>query len=104
MTEGLEVSFTPRAAKHVAKAKEWWLKNRTKAPEALREDLERVLGLISAHPGIGEVARNVRLAGVRRLYLNRVRYYLYYRIREGPTTSVEVVAFWHASRGSGPRI
>ena len=102
MTEGLEVYFTPRASEHIAKAKDWWLQNRTKAPQALREDLDTALELISTHPGIGEVARNVRLAGVRRVYLNRVRYYLYYRIHEGSMLSIEVVAFWHASRGSGP--
>jgi len=104
VTERLEVSFTPRASRHVAKAKDWWLRNRTKAPQALREDLDKALDLISTHPYIGEVARNVRLAGVHRVYLNRVRYFLYYRVHGDPPVSIEVLAFWHASRGSGPRL
>ena len=35
------------------------------------------------------------------MYLSRIRYYLYYRLQSA-TESVEVLAFWHASRGSLP--
>ena len=35
------------------------------------------------------------------LYLTRVRYFLYYRVRGN---FLEVVAFWHASREAGPSL
>jgi len=69
----------------------------------LREELERAFALLARQPQIGAVARNERLVGVRRVFLTRTRYYLYYRVVESPP-SVQVLALWHASRGAGPRI
>jgi len=40
-----------------------------------------------------------RYPDLRRLYLSRVRYHIYYRLEPG---KVLVLAFWHASRGGGP--
>lgn len=59
--------------------------------------------MIASTPLIGAVARNVRLAGVRRLFLNRVNYFLYYRPNL-ELRRVEVVGLWHARRGGGPRL
>ncbi|HYH10050.1 MAG TPA: type II toxin-antitoxin system RelE/ParE family toxin [Thermoanaerobaculia bacterium] len=103
MSERLAVRFTPRASRDVAEAKRWWRANRAKAPNALEEELRGTLELISTTPGIGAVAHNVALPGVRRIFLNRVNYFLYYRPRLDEHR-VEVVALWHARRGSGPRI
>jgi plasmid stabilization system protein ParE len=97
------VRFTPRASREVAEAKRWWRANRTKAPNALEEEIRTALQLISTTPGIGENARNVALPGVRRIFLNRVKYHLYYRPNT-KTQTVEVVAFWHVRRGTGPRL
>ena len=85
-------------------AADWWRRNRFKAPDALAKDLEGALELIATQPYIGAIARVERLRGVRRVLLNRVRYYLYYRVRGTPAVSIEIVAFWHVSRGSGPKI
>jgi hypothetical protein len=41
-----------------------------KAPDALEEEIRTGLDLISTTPGIGEVARNVALPGVRRISLS----------------------------------
>lgn len=71
------VAFTPRASREVAEAKRWWRANRAKAPDALEEEMRTTLDLISNTPGIGAVARNVTLPGVRRIFLNRVNYFLY---------------------------
>src|SRR4030042_1907417 len=57
---------------------------------------QAVLELISAQPQIGAKAANVKLAGVRRIHLSRIHYYLYYRVR-GPPEVVEVLALWHTS-------
>lgn len=104
MSERLIVSFTPRADRHVENAGMWWRENRTKAPEAFVEDLEEALEFISTQPHVGAIARNVRLKEIRRVYLDRTGYYLYYRIRGTPPQSLEVVALWHSSRGRGPRV
>jgi plasmid stabilization system protein ParE len=97
----IEVSDLARA--QVRAAQEWWRVNRPKAPNAIREELERASLLISIQPEIGARARNTSLAGVRRLHLARVRYYIYYRVVTDPQR-IEVLAFWHESRGSGPSI
>lgn len=103
MNERFVVAFTPRASREVEEAKRWWRANRTKAPNALEEELRTALDLIATTPGIGAVARNVVLPGVRRLFLNRVNYFMYYRPKPDSHV-VEVVALWHARRGTGPRL
>jgi plasmid stabilization system protein ParE len=103
LNERYTVAFTPRASREVGEAKRWWRANRTKAPNALEEELRTALDLIATTPGIGAVARNLTLPGVRRIVLNRVNYFLYYRPRT-ESRIVEVVALWHARRGTGPRL
>lgn len=104
MSQGLPVQFTPTASRHVEAAARWWRDNRRKAPDALADDLAAALELIAAQPGVGAVARNTHLPGVRRVYLNRIGYYLYYRVVGDPITSLQIVAFWHSSRGASPPI
>lgn len=104
MISRLSVRFTRRAARHVDEAGGWWHANRTKAPGALREELARALQVITTQPDAGATARNVRLAGVRRILLRRVNYHLYYRLVESPSRSIQVVALWHAGRGDGPEL
>jgi plasmid stabilization system protein ParE len=65
------------------------------------EELEQAFELLATEPRIGAVARNSKLEAVRRVHLSRIRYHLYYRVRERQET-VEVLAFWHSSRGSEP--
>jgi hypothetical protein len=95
----IEVSDLARA--QILAAEEWWRVNRPKAPNAIREELERASLLISIQPEIGARARQVSLAGVRRLQLARVRYHVYYRVVTDPERT-EVLGFWHESRGSSP--
>lgn len=104
MNQPLPVAFTQRASRQVVEAGRWWRENRTKAPGALVEELQQVLDLVTSQPEVGAVARNVKLAGVRRVLLRRVGYHLYYRRLVAPTPSIQVIAFWHASRGSSPNL
>lgn len=97
------ITIVPRAARAIADAQVWWLANRLAAPEALDQELQRGLALVAQQPNIGTRAENTRIAGVRRVYLSRIRYYLYYRLKPA-SESVEVLAFWHASRGSLPEL
>ena len=102
MSHPITVDFTRRAATQTEAAGRWWRENRTKAPEALREELEQALQLIASQPEMGARARGTRVAGVRRILLSRVRYHLYYRVLESPSRSIEVLALWHTSRGDKP--
>ena len=95
------VVFRRGAAKQVEEAHAWWRDNRPAAPLAIREEIERAVGLIAVQPRIGAQATNLRLPGVRRLLLSRVGYWLYYR--EGPDR-IDVLAFWHARRDAGPTL
>lgn len=89
------------AARQIREAATWWHANRPLAPDAVAEELEQAFELLATEPRLGAVARNRKLEGVRRVHLSRIRYYLYYRVRD-PQETVEVLAFWHSSRGSGP--
>ena len=95
------VTFRRSAAYHVDKAHAWWRENRPAAPFAVREELARATALIALQPGLGAPATNVRLSGVRRLLLSRIGYWIYYRANR---TDIDVLAFWHVSRGSRPRV
>ena len=103
MNNPLPVEVSALAALQVRAAEMWWRDNRPKAPGAIRTELERAASLIALQPEIGARARNVALPGVRRLHLARIHYDLYYRLVEAPRR-LEILAFWHSSRGSEPPI
>jgi len=50
--------------------------------------------LISATPTVGRIV-HTRSRPARRITLDRIRYYLYYRIHRD---FVEVISLWHTSR------
>jgi plasmid stabilization system protein ParE len=99
----LPVRIVSSAARAIAEAADWWLRNRPKAPEAFIEELERALQLLASQPEIGARARNAKLAGVRRIHMARVHYHVYYRVISAPP-AVEILALWHTSRGSQPTL
>ena len=101
MSGPLQIEVSDLAKGQIRAAEQWWRLNRPHAPNAIREELERASLLIALHPQIGARASNVSLAGVRRLHLARVRHYVYYRVVMDPER-VELLAFWHTSRGSSP--
>jgi plasmid stabilization system protein ParE len=79
----------------------WWAQNRPAAPDAIRTDFQEAIALLQRQPGVGAKSRTTRFTELRRLFLSRVSYHIYYYVR---AEKVMVVAFWHASRGSGPNI
>jgi plasmid stabilization system protein ParE len=97
----LGVRIKPRAQREIERAAEWWAENRPAAVGAIRKDIEAALALLVEEPGIGTRIETARAEIVRRLYLTRVRYFLYYRVRGN---FLEVVAFWHSSRETGPSL
>ncbi len=99
----LQLHIAEDASEEITAALEWWRSNRTAVPDALKDDLQRGLDLIRTQPGVGARALNTRLPGVRRLTLSRVRYHVYYALADDGA-SIEVLRFWHSSRGKFPNI
>lgn len=97
MSLQLPLQVTHRAAREIRIASGWWDENRPAAPDAFRDAIDKAFELIRTEPNIGAFATNVKLPGVRRILLSKVRYYLYYRVK-GKRRAVEVVALWHTSR------
>jgi plasmid stabilization system protein ParE len=96
----LRVKISARAGAQIRRAAQWWLENRPAAPGAIGADIAEGLALLAEQPGIGSKYNGARTGTVRRLYLSRVRYFLYYRVVDD---ALEVLAFWHVRRGSQPR-
>ena len=59
------------------------------------------MSLLAEQPGIGAKYEGARTPGVRRLFLGRVGYFVYYKA-EGE--DLNILAFWHASRGQQPTV
>lgn len=98
MKRSLRVSQDTEA--QIRQATRWWRENRPAAPELLHQELERGFQLIAGEPGIGPRSAGLSMDQVRRLHLARIRYFLYYRLTDEDV--VEVLAFWHTSRGTPP--
>ncbi len=101
MNAPLELQITDDARTQIAGATAWWAANRPAAPDAVLDELDRILGLLVQHPDIGARARRTTLTGVRRVTLFRIRYHLYYRVAN---ESLQVLALWHTSQGRGPSL
>ena len=99
----LAVRVTSRAVREIRRALQWWATNRRDAPDAVGEELERTFELLAAQPEIGARAVNQRLGGVRRFYLGRIQYYVFYRVAPA-ADEIHILCVWHAKRGSGPRL
>jgi plasmid stabilization system protein ParE len=95
----LRVKISVRAANQIRRADEWWAANRPSAPGAIGKDFGDSVALLAEQPGIGAEYEGARMLGVRRLYLGRVRYFIYYK---ATPTELRILAFWHASRGRQP--
>ena len=89
------------ALAQIRTAEAWWNENRPAAPDAISAELADTFELFTSQPRIGAIERFGRVPGIRRVRLRRVNYHLYYRVIDD---IIEVVAFWHASRGSGPNL
>lgn len=94
----LVVRIKPRAERQITQAAEWWAENRPSAPGAIRKDVESALAILVIQPGIGTKVETPRPETVRRLYLGRVHYFMYYRVSG---KFLDVVAFWHERREQG---
>jgi len=97
----LELFVSRRAAREVERVVHWWALNRPAAPGAVRQDLQAALNLLLVQPDIGVRVTQASSPDVRRFHLDRIRYWVYYRVRRN---RLEVLSVWHSSRGSGPAV
>jgi plasmid stabilization system protein ParE len=97
----LQVRIAARAATQVRKASEWWSVNRPGAPNAIATDFGEAVFLLAEQPGVGAKYDGSRTVGVRRLFLSRVGYFIYYKVEDD---FLHVLAFWHASREYQPSL
>jgi hypothetical protein len=79
----------------------WWRENRPAAPRAIYAALQHALELLRSSPKLGAPVHDARLAGVRRAYLEKVNYHLYYRFDEKKQV-LYLLLFWHARRQRPP--
>jgi len=97
----LRVKISARAASQIRRAAEWWAENRLSAPNAIANDIRETVALLTEQPGIGSRYKGARTGEVRRLYMSRVGYFVYYRVS---ADTLEVLAFWHSRRGRQPTL
>lgn len=93
------VVIMPRARQQIERAASWWDDHRDKAPEAFEEDLSSGIAAIAENASTGIIVKRATFP-VRRILLTRIRYYLYYRLRN---ETIEVISVWHSSRRA-PRL
>jgi plasmid stabilization system protein ParE len=89
------VVVTRRAAAQLERAASWWQENRKAAPDAVADDFEDALRLLAMQPELGARSASPRYPDLRRLFLSRIRYHVYYQVLPD---KVVILAFWHASR------
>ena len=92
----MRIRIRKRAAEQIREADALWREHRSRT-ELLRQEIDRVLTLLGETPHLG--ARASQWPHIRRFYLRRVGYFIYYRIGE---EHVDVLAFWHEARGTSP--
>ena len=95
----LELFISRRAAREIDRIAGWWAVNRPAAPGAVRADIEAAFALLIEQPSMGGEVTQASSADIRRLHVDRIRYWVYYRVRG---KRLEVVSVWHSSRGTGP--
>ncbi len=95
-----QILISKRAAGQIQRRAAWWAENRPAAPGAVAADFGEAVRLLAEQPGIGAKYEGARTPGVRRLYLGRLEYFIYYT---ADAKTLRILAFWSASRGKQPR-
>ena len=92
------VRFTATAQRHVRREKAWWIENRIHQ-DVFVVEFEEALRVLAILPGAGTAYPQGGIAGLRRLYVQKVASHLYYTFDD---RQLVIRALWHARRGSGP--
>ena len=95
------MQISNRAAAEVRRRAAWWEINRPAALGAVAEDFGDAVKLLAYHPGLGSRYGGSRAVGIRRLYLGRLKYFVYYK---ADAHTLKVLAFWGGERGKQPSL
>jgi plasmid stabilization system protein ParE len=96
-----QLRVTKRAHDAIRRLRLWWVENRPAAPNAPAEDIDAALELLLEQPGIGQAVPQASRADTRRLFLDRLSSWLYYRATDKTLT---LLTIWHTSRGRPPAV
>lgn len=95
------VELSARARRELQRITRWWKENRQGSPHLLEDEFTAAGAMLATHPESAPVAP--RYASVRRLFLPRTRYAIYYEVVH-TERRVVVLAIWHTARGQEPRL
>lgn len=95
------IDFSRTATSHVAEINDWWLENRTAAPDLFHDELAATVELLAGTPNIGTAYKLSREPDVRRIVIGRSRYHVYWRL-DAASRTVTIMAVWHSAREKGP--
>jgi plasmid stabilization system protein ParE len=90
-----KIEFTHLAERQLFAAQAWWLRNRDKAPTAFNDAIESALLYLSDNLSSSTTYRAARRPDVRRYLIERIRYYIYFRVVDD---KIQVLRIWHSSR------
>ena len=68
------------ATAQIEKAHKWWQLNRLSAQNAVVDHIKIAFDVLKLQPESSTTIAGATAKGVRRMYLNRVSYYLHYRL------------------------
>jgi plasmid stabilization system protein ParE len=94
----MRVEVAPRARTQIRRISEWWRENRPAAPELFANELAAALETLG-HGVLLGVIYPFQPFPVRRVFLPRSKYHVYYSVE---ADLVKVRAVWHAARGAVP--
>ena len=97
------VELAPEALEQANAIDEWWRQNRPAARELFVAELTVALERLEVSPLSAVRYDEGGLAGLRRLFLPRTRYHVYFTVDEDEA-AVRVHAVWHSAKGHGPRL
>jgi plasmid stabilization system protein ParE len=96
----VRIRIARRARRQIDEAQQWW-REHSADPERLDREIEEAITLLMNHPSAGWPYAAARKHGVLHVLLRRTQHQIFYTLSPDEQI-VEIVAFWHTSRGSGP--
>jgi plasmid stabilization system protein ParE len=98
-----EIIIVPEAEEQLRQVHLWWLENMEGAPSMFLDEFESLTALLRDASSIGQPFRRATRPGIRRLYMPRSKYWIYY-VHNSERSIVSILAVWSTRRGSAPRL
>ena len=97
----MKVRLSEEAQQQARRIRQWWRRNRTKAPNLFQEELRKARRRLAVAAHEGQAYGRFQGELVRRVLLEKTRNHVYYVIDETDRV-VRIVSIHGAVRGSGP--